>query len=200
MSRRGTECGGDSLRGCMKRSDRAVAKRNGCELETLFTARECDVLALILLRATNRRIAEKLACSLKTVEFHVSNILRKTGVASRAELMRAVDDARNAGIDSALNARLCGALAELARERLQPPSQRVAGQPAASRLLTKREQTVLGLLRAGRSNKEIALELGCSVRTAEYHVANVLRKTNASRRLSLVGAQSNSDAPARTSP
>ncbi|HXK17488.1 MAG TPA: helix-turn-helix transcriptional regulator, partial [Polyangiaceae bacterium] len=52
--------------------------------------------------------------------------------------------------------------------------------------LTAREQEVLGLLRDGRANKEIADTLGCSVRTVEFHVTNLLRKVGASSRLELV--------------
>jgi DNA-binding CsgD family transcriptional regulator len=52
--------------------------------------------------------------------------------------------------------------------------------------LTAREQEVLGLLREGLANKEIADTLGCSVRTVEFHVTNLLRKVGASSRLELV--------------
>jgi DNA-binding CsgD family transcriptional regulator len=52
--------------------------------------------------------------------------------------------------------------------------------------LTAREQEVLGLLREGLANKEIADTLGCAVRTVEFHVSNLLRKVGASSRLELV--------------
>jgi len=52
--------------------------------------------------------------------------------------------------------------------------------------LTAREQEVLGLLRDGQANKEIADALGCSVRTVEFHITNLLRKMGASSRLELV--------------
>jgi DNA-binding CsgD family transcriptional regulator len=52
--------------------------------------------------------------------------------------------------------------------------------------LTTREQEVLGLLREGRANKEIADALGCTVRTVEFHVTNLLRKVGVSSRLELV--------------
>lgn len=52
--------------------------------------------------------------------------------------------------------------------------------------LTAREQEVLGLLREGLANKDIADALGCSVRTVEFHVTNLLRKVGASSRLELV--------------
>jgi DNA-binding CsgD family transcriptional regulator len=52
--------------------------------------------------------------------------------------------------------------------------------------LTAREQQVLGLLDEGRANKEIAEELGCTVRTVEFHISNLLRKVGVSSRLELV--------------
>jgi DNA-binding CsgD family transcriptional regulator len=55
--------------------------------------------------------------------------------------------------------------------------------------LTAREQEVLGLLREGRANKAIAEALGCSVRTVEFHITNLLRKVGASSRLELVARE-----------
>jgi DNA-binding CsgD family transcriptional regulator len=52
-----------------------------------LTAREKQVLALVTALASNRAIATTLGCSVKTVEFHVSNILRKTNTTSRLELV-----------------------------------------------------------------------------------------------------------------
>lgn len=50
-----------------------------------LTARERDVLELICAGATNRRIAQQLFISEKTVSIHVSNILAKLGAANRSE-------------------------------------------------------------------------------------------------------------------
>jgi DNA-binding NarL/FixJ family response regulator len=49
-----------------------------------LTSREMQVLALIAEGATNGQIASTLFISPKTVSTHVSNILAKLGVASRA--------------------------------------------------------------------------------------------------------------------
>jgi DNA-binding NarL/FixJ family response regulator len=49
--------------------------------------------------------------------------------------------------------------------------------------LTAREQEVLALLVAGRSNGEIAKELFISDKTASVHVSNILRKTATSSRV-----------------
>lgn len=50
-----------------------------------LTERERDVLELLSHGASNREIAARLFISAKTVSVHVSNILRKTGAASRTE-------------------------------------------------------------------------------------------------------------------
>ena len=50
-----------------------------------LTERERDVLALLVEARTNRQIATRLYISEKTVSVHVSNILAKLGVRSRAE-------------------------------------------------------------------------------------------------------------------
>ena len=52
--------------------------------------------------------------------------------------------------------------------------QRRDQQPAES--LTERELEVLGLVGRGRSNKEIATDLGITERTARTHVSNILGK------------------------
>lgn len=59
-----------------------------------------------------------------------------------------------------------------------PPVMRAAGASAAGAWvgLSSRELTVVDLLAAGRSNKEIAATLTISVHTAERHVANIFRK------------------------
>jgi DNA-binding CsgD family transcriptional regulator len=57
--------------------------------------------------------------------------------------------------------------------------------------LTARERQVLGLLAEGRANKEIAEELGCTVRTVEFHISNLLRKVGVSSRLELVARGQN---------
>ncbi len=50
-------------------------------------------------------------------------------------------------------------------------------EEAADTRLTRREREVFHWMREGKRNGEIALILGCSVRTVEKHVENILRKT-----------------------
>ncbi len=52
-----------------------------------LTAREREVLGLVVQGAPNKRIAQRLDLSLHTVKRHVANILGKTGALSRAELI-----------------------------------------------------------------------------------------------------------------
>ena len=51
------------------------------------TAREAEVLAAIGRRLTNREIAARLSLSVRTVESHVSSLLRKLGCSGRPELV-----------------------------------------------------------------------------------------------------------------
>ncbi len=53
---------------------------------TQLTEREQEIVRLIAAGASNPEIAKQLFLSRKTVERHVSNVFRKTGVRNRAEL------------------------------------------------------------------------------------------------------------------
>lgn len=52
--------------------------------------------------------------------------------------------------------------------------------------LTPRQTEVLERIVRGRANKEIAVELGCAVRTVELHVAAVLKKASCDRRIEVI--------------
>jgi DNA-binding CsgD family transcriptional regulator len=56
------------------------------------------------------------------------------------------------------------------------------GRPRHPDILTPREWEVMDLLRAGRSNEEIATSLGISVAGAKYHVSEILGKLQLSDR------------------
>jgi DNA-binding NarL/FixJ family response regulator len=60
-----------------------------------LTARELEVLAHLVAGRSNGEIAGALFISAKTVSVHVSNLMRKTGTASRVE---AAAWARRAGV------------------------------------------------------------------------------------------------------
>ena len=50
-----------------------------------LTSQEKNILACLIEGLSNKKITHKLVLSLSTVKFHVSNILNKLGVSSRAE-------------------------------------------------------------------------------------------------------------------
>ena len=84
-----------------------------------------------------------------------------------AELARAIRGAQagEAMIDPTVAGRLL-------RRLSQPRSP----QPVDAERLTRREQEVLELIAAGRSNKRIAFELGISEKTVKTHVGHLLAK------------------------
>lgn len=59
-------------------------------------------------------------------------------------------------------------------------------QPAGETALTVREAEVFSWLGEGKRNSEIAIILGCSPRTIDKHVQNILRKTRAETRTAAV--------------
>lgn len=61
-----------------------------------------------------------------------------------------------------------------------------ARESAAEERLTPRQREVLALLSAGRSTREIALELGIAEETARNHIRHLLRRLGARSRLSAV--------------
>ncbi|KGJ71935.1 hypothetical protein GY21_18810 [Cryobacterium roopkundense] len=76
---------------CARVSARVSATRGGSGLSrspSRLTASENRVLAAVLSGKTNREIAAELFVSVRTVESHVSAVLRKTGVASRSKLRK----------------------------------------------------------------------------------------------------------------
>jgi DNA-binding NarL/FixJ family response regulator len=56
------------------------------EVRKLLTAREAEILSLVKENLSNKRIAEKLNISIRTVENILSCIYYKTGISSRADL------------------------------------------------------------------------------------------------------------------
>jgi DNA-binding CsgD family transcriptional regulator len=62
-----------------------VTGRIGARAQQALTQRESEVLQLLGHGLTNKEIAERLVISAKTVEHHVSQILGKLGLRSRAE-------------------------------------------------------------------------------------------------------------------
>lgn len=55
-------------------------------VEPELTAREVEVLGCLVSGMSNKQVAKALGISVRTVTVHVSNLLRKTGSASRTEV------------------------------------------------------------------------------------------------------------------
>lgn len=64
------------------------ARREQIAEEARLTARERQVLELLLLGRTHEEIGVALGLTTRTAKFHQANILRKLGAASRLDLMR----------------------------------------------------------------------------------------------------------------
>lgn len=61
------------------------SKSSAQSIAALFTEREAETLLLLAQGKTNQQISQELFITLKTVEKHVANILRKLGVKNRTE-------------------------------------------------------------------------------------------------------------------
>jgi DNA-binding NarL/FixJ family response regulator len=66
----------------------ASAGSGSSEIDSLLSSREIEVLRLLTEGLTDREIAGALSISPRTVESHVSSLLRKLGVRNRAEAAR----------------------------------------------------------------------------------------------------------------
>jgi DNA-binding NarL/FixJ family response regulator len=53
----------------------------------VLTTREIQVINLVLRKYSNREISERLSISVRTVKFHVSNVLHKVGIQNRGQLL-----------------------------------------------------------------------------------------------------------------
>jgi FixJ family two-component response regulator len=63
-------------------------RESAASLDGLLSSRQKEVLQRVLDGKPSRQIAEELAISVKTVEFHRARIMQKLGVKSAAELFR----------------------------------------------------------------------------------------------------------------
>ncbi|MGW3727912.1 response regulator transcription factor [Streptomyces sp. F001] len=77
------------LSGALLRLVRATLPRplRAVRTHTPLTSREAEVLQLVRRGMANKEIARRLGLSEKTIKFHVSNVLAKAHMASRAQLI-----------------------------------------------------------------------------------------------------------------
>jgi DNA-binding NarL/FixJ family response regulator len=64
-----------------------LALNRGLSSSQSFTAREDQIISFVTRKFRNKQIADALDISERTVKYHVSNILRKSQVSSRGELL-----------------------------------------------------------------------------------------------------------------
>jgi two-component system response regulator TtrR len=106
-------------------------------------------------------------------------------VTAHANVPMAVDAMQDGAFDfvekpfdgSALLSRVRKAIAHDARHQVRDGQRKVGEQRLSS--LTPREREVLNLVVDGMLNKQIAAELGISMKTVEHHRANVMQKMQA---------------------
>jgi DNA-binding NarL/FixJ family response regulator len=61
---------------------------NRLQTSATLSDREVEIIELITAGLTNEQIAAQLAISKRTVDNHISNVLKKTGVDNRVALVR----------------------------------------------------------------------------------------------------------------
>ena len=72
----------------MSLKERSVADPAESSLWVTLSGREKQVASLVTHGLTNQQIASRISCSPHTVNFHLRNIFRKLGIASRVEISR----------------------------------------------------------------------------------------------------------------
>jgi DNA-binding NarL/FixJ family response regulator len=78
---------------------------------------------------------------------------------------------------------------------MQPPWERCID--SYLRQLTERQQKVFRLLLEAKCNKEIAAQLGISVRTSQFHVSNILHRLGLLTRTELLARIARGAPPCR---
>ena len=112
---------------------------------------------------------------------HNSDVLVREVLEAGAHGYILKDDAgRNliAAVDALLNHQpfLSSRVSETASKTGAELGVAISGEGSSRRRLTPREREILQLLAEGKSNKEVAVLLGISVKTAETHRANIMLK------------------------
>jgi DNA-binding CsgD family transcriptional regulator len=72
----------------ISRAEELLAEGRAIACPTSLSARQREVLNAVLSNRANKEIASKLNITVRTVKFHISSLLSKFGVESRADLAR----------------------------------------------------------------------------------------------------------------
>lgn len=127
------------------------------------------------------------------------NVLMLSSFEDEAHVMEAIQAGANGYLSKMLPAsELVNSIKTFTTEGLMIPQQLMGkllqglrkmgdtSNPAAQNVLTKTEIKVLDLLGRGMSNKELAIELGCQVKTIKNHLNNAFHKLDVSSRTEAV--------------
>ena len=149
--------------------DISMPKMNGLEATRLVKEKIPQVKVLILTQHDNREyIAPALAAGAS------GYVLKRSG---RREMLNALRQVYEQG------AFLTG---NVTQEVLKEYSQNGHTKKADEQHLTERERQVLHSIVDGKSNKEIALELGISPKTVSVHRTNLMLKLNVQNTVELI--------------
>jgi DNA-binding NarL/FixJ family response regulator len=149
--------------------DISMPKTNGLEATRLIKERFPQVKVLILTQHDNREyIAPALGAGAS------GYVLKRSG---RREMLNALRQVHEQG------AFLTG---NVTQEVLKEYSQNGHNKKESEQHLTDRERQVLQLTVEGKSNKEIALELGISPKTVSVHRTNLMLKLDVQNTVELI--------------
>lgn len=147
--------------------DITMPKTNGLEATRLIKESFPQVNVLILTQHDSR---EYIAPALEAGAS--GYVLKRSG---RREMLNAIRQVYKQGAFLTSN---------ITQEVIQEYSQ--AGNREHGQQLTDRERQVLHLISDGRSNKEVALELGISPKTVSVHRTNIMSKLNVQNTVELI--------------
>ncbi len=164
----------------------AAQAANGNEAVTLAATLKPDLIVLDLsmpelngLAAARRIVSADPAARILILTAHESEQLVREVLAAGAQGYVLKSDAGRVLV-TALESLLVGSpffTSKIARAVLEGYLRSASSEPSGASVLSAREQEIVQLLAEGKSNKAVARALGISVKTAETHRSNIMRKT-----------------------
>ena len=149
--------------------DISMPGMNGLEATRALKQKQPNVVIVTLTRHSDEAYVQEL------LRAGVAGYVLKQSAPN--ELIQAIRAAAAGGqyIDSTLTSRMTARLIGRADKASKPTAE-----------ITERESSVLRLIAAGYSNKEIAAQLSLSVKTVEAHKANAMKKLGLRGRIDIV--------------